>query len=155
MIFVNMSCILCPVRSAVVAPRICTESVDCLGSATVVGTGRNSLVQVYVLLSRVLKLDDQTLVHRVNQLTCTLPLRAPAETVEYASRTVEDGGRERLWSGCEPKPVSGDQTRSTHDPQSPRAHVNASRILCESKVDMAAGISARNRATIEKSSRLL
>ena len=65
-------------------------------SATVVGTGRISVLQVYVLLSRVLKLDKQTLVHRVNQLTWTLPLRAPAETVEYASRTVEDGGRERL-----------------------------------------------------------
>ena len=67
-----------------------------------------------------LKLEDQTLVHRVYQLTWTLPLRAPAETVEYASRTVEDGGRERfLWSGCEPKPVSADQMNSTYGAQSP------------------------------------
>ena len=65
------------------------------------------------------KLDDQTLVHRVNQLTWTLPLRAPAETVECASRTAEDGGRERLWSGCEPKPVSADQTYFTHGAKAP------------------------------------
>ena len=29
----------------------CAESADCLGSATVVGTGRVSVLQVYVLLS--------------------------------------------------------------------------------------------------------
>ena len=60
----------------------------------VVGTGRDSLLQVYVFLSLGLKLHDQTLVHCINQLTWKLPLRAPAETVEYVSRTVEDGGRE-------------------------------------------------------------
>ena len=59
-----------------------------------------------------LKLDEQTLVHDVNKLTWTLPLRGTTETVEYASRTVEDGRRERLWSGCEPKPVSVDQMHS-------------------------------------------
>ena len=37
-----------------------------------------------------------TIVYHVYQLIWTLPLRAPAETVECASRTVEDGGRERL-----------------------------------------------------------
>ena len=41
----------CSVWSAIVATRICAESADCLGSATVAGTGRNSLLQVYVLLS--------------------------------------------------------------------------------------------------------
>ena len=102
-----------------------------------------------------LQLDKQTLVHRVNQLTWTLPLHAPAEMVEYASRTVEDGGRERLWSGCEPKPVSADQIHSTCGAQSPRAHETASSIVCGSWVDMAAGISTRNRATMEKSPRLL
>ena len=45
-----------------------------------------------------LKLGDRTLVNRVYQLTRTLLLRARAETVERRSRTVEDGGRERLWS---------------------------------------------------------
>ena len=100
----------CSAWSAIVATRICAEPADCLGSATGVGIWRVSVLQAYVLLSGVLKLDERTLVHRVNQLTWTLlPLHAPAETVQYASRTVEDGGRERLWSGCEPKPVSADQ----------------------------------------------
>ena len=83
------------------ATRICAELAECLGSAAVIGIGGVSVLQVCVLLSLVPKLDGQTLVHRINQLTWTLPVRAPAETVEYASRTVEDGGRERLWSGCE------------------------------------------------------
>ena len=62
----------------------------------------------------------------------TLLLRASAETIESASRTIEDGGRERLWSGCEPKPVSANQIHSTHTTQSPRSHENASSIVCES-----------------------
>ena len=66
-----------------------------------------------------LKLDERTLINRVNQLTWTLLSRASTETVEYASRTVEDGGRERLWSGCEPKTVSANQMHSTHGAQSP------------------------------------
>ena len=52
--------------------------------------------QVYVFLSGVLKLDDQTLVHRVNQLICTLLLRTLAETIECVLRTVEDGDRRRF-----------------------------------------------------------
>ena len=68
--------------------------------------------------------------HRVYQLTWTLPSRAPGETVEYASRTFEDGDRERLWTGCEPKSVSADQMHSTHGTQSPRAHETASSIVC-------------------------
>ena len=43
------------------------ESCDCLGSATVAGTGRDSVFQVCVLLSLVLKLDDQTFLHLVYQ----------------------------------------------------------------------------------------
>ena len=38
------------VWSAIVATGICAESVDCLGSATGVGTKRDSVLQVYVLL---------------------------------------------------------------------------------------------------------
>ena len=93
--------------------------------------------------------------HRVNQLTWTLPLRAPAETVEYAPSTVEDGGREPLQSGFKLKSVSADQIHSTHDAQSPRAHKTASSIVCRSYVDMATGISTRNRSMMEKSSLLL
>ena len=39
------------VWNAIVATRICAESCDCLGSATVAGTGRDSVFQVCVLLS--------------------------------------------------------------------------------------------------------
>ena len=60
------------------------------------------MLEVRVLLSWVLKLLERTLANRAYQL-------AQAETVESTSRTVEDGGRERLWSGCEPKLVSADQ----------------------------------------------
>ena len=100
----------CSVWSAIVATRICAESAACLGSATVVGTRRDSVVQVCVLLSWVLKLDDQTLVHRLYQLTWTSITR----TGRNGWVSVEDGGRERLWSGCEPKPISADQMHSTH-----------------------------------------
>ena len=89
---------------------------------TVVGTRKIYVLQVYVLLSCMLKSLGGIVVHRIHQLTWTLPLRAPAETVEYASRTIENGGRERLWSGCEPKPVSADQMYSTHGAQRPRDH---------------------------------
>ena len=37
--------------SAIVATRICSESVDCLGSATVVGTGGDTVLEVRVILS--------------------------------------------------------------------------------------------------------
>ena len=37
-----------------------------------------------------LKLNERALVYRVNQLTWTLPLRVPAETVGYASRTAAE-----------------------------------------------------------------
>ena len=102
-----------------------------------------------------LKLGDRTLVNRVYQLTRMILFLARAETGESTSSTVEDGGRERLWSGCEPKPVSADQIHSTHDTQSPRAHETASSIVCGSQVDTTAGVSTRNRATMEKSYLLL
>ena len=60
-----------------------------------------------------------------------------------------------MWSGCEPKPVSADQIFSIHGTQSPRAHETASSIACGSEVHMAAEISTRNRATMEKSYLLL
>ena len=69
-------------------------------------------------------------VNRAYQLTRTLLFPARAETVESTTSTVEDGGRERLWSGCEPKPVSADQIHSTHGTQSPRAHETESSIVC-------------------------
>ena len=47
----NIGNFACSMWSAIVATRICAESADCLGSATVVGTERYSVLQVYVLLS--------------------------------------------------------------------------------------------------------
>ena len=67
-------------------------------------------------------------------------IRATAETVGCASSTVEDGGRGRLWSGCEPKLVSD------HATPSPRTRQIVSNIVCGSKVDMAADVSIPNRA---------
>ena len=80
----------------IVATRICSESADCLGSATVVGTGGDIVLEVHVLVSSVLKLGDLTLVNRAYQLTRTLIFLAWAETAESTSSTVEVGGRERL-----------------------------------------------------------
>ena len=77
------------------------------------------MLKVRVALSWVLKLGDRTLENHVYQLTRMIIFLARAETVESTWRTVEDGGRERLWSGCEPKPVSADQKHSTHGTQSP------------------------------------
>ena len=94
-----------------------------------VGTGGDTVLEVRVLLSRVLKLLERTLANRAYQLTRTLLFPTGAETVESTSSTIEDSGRERLWSGCEPKPVSVDQIHSTHDTQSPRAHEIASSIV--------------------------
>ena len=112
--------------------RICSKSAVCSGPATVVGTGGDTVLEVRVLLSWVPKLLERTLVNRAYQLTRTLLFPARAETVESTSSTVEDGSRERLWSGCGPKPVSADQIHSTHGTQSPRAHETASSIVCGS-----------------------
>ena len=96
---------------------------------TVVDTGGDTVLEVRVLLTRVLKLLERTLVNRAYQLTRMLLYPARAETVESTSSTVEVGGRERLWSGYEPKPVSADQIHPTHGTQSPRAHETASSIV--------------------------
>ena len=97
-----------------------------------VGTGGDTVLGVHVLLSLVLNLLERVLVKRAYQLTRTLLYPARAETVESTSSTVEVGGRERLWSGCEPKPVSADQIHPTHGTQSPRAHETASSMVCGS-----------------------
>ena len=66
-----------------------------------------------------LRLLERTLVNRAYQLTQTLLYPARAETVESTSSTVQVGGRERLYTGCEPKPVSADQIHPTHGTQNP------------------------------------
>ena len=82
-----------------------------------------------------LKLAERTLVYRIYQLTPTLPLRAPAETVEGASRTVEDGGRKRLWSGSEPKPVSANQMHYNGKSLERVGSVTGEVVLCSGLVD--------------------
>ena len=37
--------------SAIVANRVCAESADCLGFATVIGTGKVSVLHAYILMS--------------------------------------------------------------------------------------------------------
>ena len=66
-----------------------------------------------------LNLLERNLVNSAYQLTRTLLYPARAETVESTSSTVEVGGRERLWSGCEPKPFSADEIHPTHGTQAP------------------------------------
>ena len=66
----------------------------------------------------------------------------------------EDGGRGVCSSDVHhlaQKPVSVAQMQFTHATRSPRARQIADRVVCGSKVDIAAGISARNSVAMEKS----
>ena len=49
-----------------------------------------------------------------------------------------------------PQSLNNSQIHSTHGTQSPRAHETASSIVCGSLLHMAARVSTRNRATMEK-----
>ena len=49
--FLKISCLFLLCWSAIVATRICSESAVCSGSATVVGTGADTVLEVRVLLS--------------------------------------------------------------------------------------------------------
>ena len=49
------------------------------------------------------------------------------------------------------KPVSAAQMQFTHAIRSPRARQIADRVVCGSKVDIVAGISARDSAAMEES----
>ena len=72
------------------------------------------MLEVRVLLSCVLELGDRSLLNRTHQVTWTLLFLTRAETVASTSSTVEDGGRERMGSGCESKPVTADQIHSLY-----------------------------------------
>ena len=66
----------------------------------------------------------------------------------------EDGGRGVCSSDLHhlvQKSVSVAQMQFTHATRSPRARQIAGRVVCASKVDIVAGISARDSAAIEKS----
>ena len=98
-----------------------------------------------------LKLDDQTLLH----------LRVKGIANELHRCT----GRNVLWcagdSGCGvcssdvhhlgQKPVSAAEMQFTHATRSPRASQIAGRVVCGSKVDIVAGVSARDSVAMEKS----
>ena len=98
-----------------------------------------------------LKLDDQTLLH--------LRVKGIANAVyRYSGRNVlwcaGDGGH-GVWSSdvhhLLQKPVSAAEMQFTHATRSPRASQVEGRVVCESKVDIVAGISARDSVAMEKS----
>ena len=122
--------------SAIVSTGIFSEFVEHLGSATVIGTAGDTTLEVRALLRWVLELGDRSLLNRTYQLTWTLLFLTRAETVASTSSTIEDGGQERMGSGCEPgaclsRPKTS-PSRHTHSTQSLRAHETAISIACGS-----------------------
>ena len=98
-----------------------------------------------------LKLDDQTLLHfRVKGIVNELH-RCDGRNGLWCA---EDGGRGVCSSDVHhlvQKPVPAAEMQFTHTTQSPRARQIAGRVVCGSKVDIVAGSSARDSATMEKS----
>ena len=104
---------------AIVAGEICSESSDRLGSATVAGMVRDSVFKPCVLLSGVLKLDDQTLLHlRVKGIANDLYLCSGRNVLWCAG----DGGRGVCSSDVHrlvQKPVSAAEMQFTHATRNP------------------------------------
>ena len=98
-----------------------------------------------------LKLDNQTLLHlRVKGIVNELH-RCDGRNDLWCA---EDGGRGVCSSDVHhlvQKPVSAAEMQFTHATRSPRARQVKDRVVCGSKVDIVAGSSARDRATMEKS----
>ena len=98
-----------------------------------------------------LKLDDQTLLHlRVKGIANELN-RCSGRNVLWCAG---DGGRGVCSSGVHRlvrKPVSAAEMRFTHATRSPRASRIAGRVVCRSKIDIAAGVSARDSVVMEES----
>ena len=98
-----------------------------------------------------LKLDDQTLLHLRDKGIANELDRCSGRTVLWCAG---DGGR-GVWSSdvhrLVQKPVSAAEMQFTHATRSPRASQIAGEIVCGSKVNIAAGISARNSVAMEKS----
>ena len=131
--------------------EICSELADCLGSATMAGTVRDSVFQPCVLLNRVLKFDDVTLLHLIVKGIVN-------ELHRYDDRNVlwcaEDGGRGVCSSDVRhlvQNPVSAAQMHFTRATRSSRARQIAGIVVCRSKVDTVAGVRARDNAAREKS----
>ena len=98
-----------------------------------------------------LKLDDQTLLHlRVKGIANGLHSCAGRNVLWCAG----DGGRGVCSSDVHhlvQKPVSAAEMKLTQATRSPRASQIAGRVVCGSKVDITAGVSARDSVTMEKS----
>ena len=118
-------------------------------SATGAGKGRDPAFLVYAGLSWVLKLDKNALVTLV-----PMPKRRGLAGAA-AEMCVEDGVRDSLWYGCEPKSVSAAQILSPRALRSSRARQIASSIVWGSEVDMATGTSPWHSAATGKSFILL
>ena len=97
-----------------------------------------------------LKLDDQTLLHlRVKGIANDLNRFCGRNVLWCAG----DGGRGVCSSDVNrlvQKPVSAAEMQFTHATRSPRARQVAGRVVCGSKVDIAAGVSARDSIAMEK-----
>ena len=98
-----------------------------------------------------LKLDDQTFLHlRVKGIANELH-RCAGRNVFWCAG---DGGRGVCSSDVHhlmQKPVSAAEMQFTHATRSPRASQIVGRVVCGSKVDIVAGISARDSVAMEKS----
>ena len=98
-----------------------------------------------------LKLDDQTLLHlRVKGIAIKL-YRCRGQNILWCA-----GGSGRgVWSldvhHLMQKPVVAAEMQFTHATRNPRASQIAGRVVCGSKVDTVAGISARDSVAMEKS----
>ena len=98
-----------------------------------------------------LKLDDQTFLHlRAKGIANDLN-RFCGRNVLWCAR---DGGRGVCSSDVHrlvQKPVSAAEMQFTHTTRSPQASQIAGRVVCGSKVDIAAGVSALESVAMEKS----
>ena len=97
-----------------------------------------------------LKLDYQTLLHLRGKGIANDLNRFCGRNVLWC---VGDGGRGVCSSDVHrlvQKPVSAGEMQFTHATRSPRASQIAGRVVCGSKVDIVAGISARDSVAMEK-----
>ena len=98
-----------------------------------------------------LNLDDVTLLHLIAKGIVNELHRCDGRNVLWWA---EDGGRV-VYSSDVPnlvqKPVSAAQMQFTHATRTPRARQIAGRVVCKSKIDIVAGISARDSAAMAKS----
>ena len=98
-----------------------------------------------------LKLDDQTLLHLRVKVIANELNRSCGRNVLWCAG---DGGRGVCSSDVHrlvQKPVSAAEMQFTHATRSPRASQIAGKVVCGSKVDIAAGVSARDGVAMEKS----